>query len=152
MNIGGLEKSDTVDPTVEEIGGEPRSKLGDAKPIAPEKMAGVVIGDLIGIKDEGRTPLVLYPGQSSLAAIAAKTVIDLHGYHVGRHVVLMFEGAEPAKPIVMGILHDGQGWPLGEQPGYVEIAADGERLIISARDQVVLRCGKASLTLTKAGK
>jgi hypothetical protein len=34
----------------------------------------------------------------------------------------------------------------------VEIEADAERLIVSAKDQLVLRCGKASITLTKAGK
>ena len=32
------------------------------------------------------------------------------------------------------------------------VEADGERLVVDARDQLVLRCGKASITLTKAGK
>ena len=31
-------------------------------------------------------------------------------------------------------------------------AFDGQRLIVSAKEQLVLRCGKASITLTKAGK
>ena len=35
---------------------------------------------------------------------------------------------------------------------HVDIDADGERLIVSARDRIVLRCGKSSLTLTKEGK
>jgi hypothetical protein len=64
----------------------------------------------------------------------------------------MFEGGDPFSPIVMGVLRDGDGWPLPEQPGQVEVDADGERLIVSAREQVVIRCGKASITLTKAGK
>jgi Phage tail baseplate hub (GPD) len=29
---------------------------------------------------------------------------------------------------------------------------DGQRMIVSAREKLVLRCGKASITLTKAGK
>jgi uncharacterized protein (DUF2345 family) len=29
---------------------------------------------------------------------------------------------------------------------------DGESVVIEAREQVVLRCGRASITLTKAGK
>ena len=29
---------------------------------------------------------------------------------------------------------------------------DGERLIFRANEEIVLRCGKASITLTKAGK
>ena len=45
-----------------------------------------------------------------------------------------------------------EGWPLTEQPGQIEVDADGQRVIISAKDQIVLRCGKASITLTQAGK
>jgi uncharacterized protein (DUF2345 family) len=39
-----------------------------------------------------------------------------------------------------------------EKPGQVEVDADGERLIVTAKDRLVLRCGKASITLTKEGK
>ena len=121
-----------------------------APAVAP---TGVVIGELIAIKDEGRTPLVLYPGQSGSAAISARTVIDLHGPHIGKKVVLMFEGGDAARPIVMGVLREGnEGWPLAEQPGQVEVDADGERMIVSSKEQIVFRCGKASITLTKAGK
>ncbi len=52
----------------------------------------------------------------------------------------------------MGVLRGRAGWPLDEQPGQVEVDADGERLVVSAKEQLVLRCGKASITLTKAGK
>jgi hypothetical protein len=34
----------------------------------------------------------------------------------------------------------------------VEVDTDGERMIVSAKTQLVLRCGKASITLTQAGK
>jgi hypothetical protein len=44
------------------------------------------------------------------------------------------------------------GWPLADRVDQVEVDADGERMIVSAKEQVVLRCGKASITLTKAGK
>ncbi|MDB5976453.1 MAG: hypothetical protein JWR07_3213 [Nevskia sp.] len=113
---------------------------------------GVVIGELIGMKDEGRTPLVLFPGQHGSAALAARTVVDLHGPHIGRKVVLMFEGADLSRPIVMGVLREDEAWLLADRPGQVEVDADGERLIVSAKEQLVLRCGKASITLTKAGK
>jgi hypothetical protein len=52
----------------------------------------------------------------------------------------------------MGLLRKPHDWTLREQPGQVEVDADGERLIVSAKEQLVLRCGKASITLTKAGK
>jgi hypothetical protein len=97
-------------------------------------------------------PLVLYGGQPGARALAARSLVDLHGAHVGRKVALMFEGADPERPLIMGVLREGEGWPLENRPGQIEIDVDGERMIVSAKAQIVLRCGKASITLTKAGK
>ena len=113
---------------------------------------GVTVGELLGLTDSGRTALVVFPGQPGTAALAARTVVDLHGAHVGKQVVLMFEAADPGRPIVMGVLRADEGWPLEAKPGQVDVDIDGERLVVSARDQLVLRCGKASITLTSAGK
>jgi hypothetical protein len=113
---------------------------------------GVVTGVLIGFKDEGRIPLVMFSGQPGTAAIGAATVVDLHGSHIGRQVALMFERCDLRRPIIMGLLRGAQAWPLLQQPATVEVDADGERLVVTAKQQLVLRCGKASITLTKAGK
>jgi hypothetical protein len=113
---------------------------------------GVVTGELLAITDDGRTPLVMYPGQPGTAALRARTVIDLHGAHIGRPVVLMFESLDPYQPIVMGVIRDREGWPLPDAPAQVEVDADGERMLVTAQEQLVLRCGKASITLTRAGK
>ena len=43
-------------------------------------------------------------------------------------------------------------WPISEKPAQVDVDADGQRLVVSAKEQIVLKCGKASITLTKAGK
>jgi Domain of unknown function (DUF6484) len=117
-----------------------------------DSFGGVVVGELVAIQDEGCTPLVLYPGQAGSAAIAARSVVDLQGPDVGKRVALTFEGSDPQKPIVIGVLRMGDGWPLENAVGQVEFQADGARLVVSARDQLVLRCGNASITLTKAGK
>jgi hypothetical protein len=121
-------------------------------PPAAAAMPAVTIGELVGLTDGGRMPLVVVPGQAGRAALAARTVVDLHGAHIGKQVVLMFEASNPGKPIVMGVLRGEEYWPLEEKPGQVEVDIDGERLIVSARDQLILRCGKASITLNKAGK
>lgn len=113
---------------------------------------GVVIGQLVGIHGQAHTPLVVFPGQRGEAALAARTAVDLHGPHIGSNVVLMFEDGDLGRPIVMGVLREANGWPLAEHPGQVEVEADGERMVISASEQLVLRCGKASITLTKVGK
>lgn len=116
------------------------------------ELPSVVTGELVAITDEGRTPLVLFPGQHGSVAVRARTVVDLHGPHIGQSVLLMFDAGDANRPIVMGVLRQAEGWPLADPPAQVEVDADGNRMIVSAREQMVIRCGKASITLTKAGK
>jgi hypothetical protein len=33
-----------------------------------------------------------------------------------------------------------------------DVASDGKRMLLSAQEEITLRCGQASITLTKAGK
>ncbi|KQW59235.1 DUF6484 domain-containing protein [Variovorax sp. Root411] len=126
--------------------------VGTSEPASIALWRPVATGELIAIADEGQTPLVVFGGQPGTAAVRARSVVDLHGAHIGRQVVLMFEDADPARPIVMGVLRGAQGWPLPDAPAQVEVDADGERMLVSAKDELVLRCGKASITLTRAGK
>ncbi|MEO8921560.1 MAG: DUF6484 domain-containing protein [Caldimonas sp.] len=114
-------------------------------------LPSVAIGTLVAIADSGRSPLVLFPGPHGNTALRARSVVDIHGEHVGKEVALTFENGDAALPIVMGVLHDELSRPL-RQAGHVEVDADGERMIIAASEQLVLRCGEASITLTKAGK
>ena len=120
-------------------------------PAAPSTMPGVVVGELLAFLD-GTQPLVRHPQQVAPGALRARSTVDLHGAHVGREVLLAFEHGDQNRPIVVGLLRDAAGWPTPEAPAQVEVDADGQRLVVHAREQLVLRCGKASITLTKAGK
>lgn len=113
--------------------------------------AGIVVGEVVGLID-GATPLVMWPTNPSSAAVAARTVVDICGAHVGRQAVLMFESADCSKPVIMGLLTQAQPWPTEDRPLQVEVDADGRRLTITAAERIVFRCGKASLTMTKTGK
>jgi hypothetical protein len=95
---------------------------------------------------------VIYPGQTGTAAVAARTTQDLHAAHIGRTVVLVFEHADARLPIIIGAIRQPDGRSFPEHVGHAEVEADGERLIVTAKEQLVLKCGKASVTLTKAGK
>ncbi|CAL8480014.1 DUF6484 domain-containing protein [Caballeronia sp. S22] len=120
----------------------------------PDAAAGFVVGELIGIKDDGMTPIVFieaHPG----AALSARTIVDLCGAHIGAKVAIMFENADPCKPVVVGLIRA----PL--RPGAlradtgaaeIQLEADGVRLVVAAKERIVLRCGAASITLTHAGK
>ena len=118
---------------------------GDAQP-------GVQIGELVALAD-GSTPLVRYASQPSSVALRARSVVDLHGAHIGRSVVLAFENADPARPLVIGVLtDDAPAWPNASVAGQVEVDADGRRVVVTAQHELVLKCGRASITLSKSGR
>jgi hypothetical protein len=128
--------------------------MSDAKVYEREVacLPGAVMGVLIGFQDEGRTPLVIFRGQVGNAAIPARSSQDVYGTHIGREVVLVFEGGDPRRPIIVGCMAREANCPMQKEAGVVEVDADGERMLVSAREQLVLRCGKAQITLTSAGK
>jgi hypothetical protein len=130
----------------------PARSLFEQPPPVQGPVHGVLMGTLLAMTDNGLTPLVSFPGQPGTMAMRARTVVDLHGPHIGQGVVLMFEGGDIRRPIVMGVVRGAPGWPLEDKPATVDVDADGQRMVVSAHEQLVLRCGKASITLTKAGK
>lgn len=117
-----------------------------------EALPSLVFAELLALADGGYTALVRYPGQSTTAALPARSVVDLHGAHIGKTVTLAFEGGDAGKPVVTGVLREPGGWPLADEPAQVEVDVDGQRMLVSAREELVLRCGRASITLTKAGR
>ena len=122
------------------------------------RLDGVVIGTLVGLKDSA-TFLVDFPFNPSGSQVQARCTISLTAKHIGHEVALMFEGGDPRKPIVMGLIQhpeESQGdFPRRvstESPNPLEVQFDGERVLLTAEREIVLRCGKASITLTRAGK
>ncbi len=112
----------------------------------PKPIYGALIGTLAGIGPNGE-PIVDFPGNRK----GPTTAIASTGFEardVGSGATLLFEGGDPLKPILMGIVREA-GAPA-EKPVTLEL--DGERLVFSAKKEIVLKCGKASITLTKAGK
>jgi Domain of unknown function (DUF6484) len=148
---------DSRSSVLEELNGDGLDQLlalpmGAARPAAATRIDGVRIGTLVGFADGGATPLVVFADQPAPAAQPARATLDLHGAHIGRPAVLMFEEGDPGRPIVVGCLRDANANGLPAMPGQLEVESDGQRLVVSARDQIVVRCGKASITLTKEGK
>jgi hypothetical protein len=122
------------------------------------RLDGVVIGRLVGCSEAG-DPLVDFPANPASAPVPARSTVTLGTGEQGREVALLFEGGNPRKPIVMGLVQRPGKRPAPVAEGLhseahnpVDVAVDGERLTFTAKKEIVLRCGKASITLTRAGK
>ena len=120
-------------------------------PATSMQFTGVVIGLLVGYNDE-RVPLVAFPGNPNENALPARSTVALGDEQIGKEVALLFEGGDPRRPILIGpIQHPAkQSKETTDELSTAEI--DGERIVLAAKQEIVLKCGKASITLTKAGK
>jgi hypothetical protein len=109
-------------------------------------MAAPVIGVLAAHEEGGL--LVQLPGE--VAPVVARTVIELDRETIAeciasrRGVLLAFENGRIDLPIVIGLLRE------PEPPLVAEV--DGERVEIVGNDEIVLRCGRASITLRRNGR
>jgi Domain of unknown function (DUF6484) len=82
---------------------------------------------------------------------------------LGQGVVLMFENNDPELPIAIGLVQVDEGTqllrsmlrkehsePAARTP--VEARVDGKRVVIEGKDEIVLKCGDASIVLKRDGK
>jgi hypothetical protein len=106
----------------------------------------VLIGRIVVIR-ESEEPLVDFPGNTSGQLIPARSLVPITAEDSGREVALIFEDADAPKPIIAGLLQTFQPIPAPR-----ELKLDDEHLHLSAKKEVVIQCGKASITLTSAGK
>jgi hypothetical protein len=108
---------------------------------------GVQIVVIAGFSPAGE-PLVQDIAGSKVAHIAS-TIVDVGMTHIGRRAVVQFEDGDRNKPIILGLVREPVDRQSHDTP---RIEVDGNRLVITASHEIVLRCGDASVTLTKAGK
>ena len=109
--------------------------------------AGAQVCELVGLTDDGSVAFVMDSQRPGGAALRARSVVDLQARDIGRQVVVLFATSGSEDAVVMGVI---RSHPAGAQ--MLEMEADGQRLIVCANKQLVLRCGRASITLTSAGK
>ena len=117
---------------------------------------GVFVGKIVGSRDDGLWLVEI----SGLGCIASRSFVAISAADIGRDAAVMFERGELASPLVMGLMHAPEASvdfkpvdPLpGEEHEHVQASLDGERLVLAAEREIVLQCGRASITLTSAGK
>jgi hypothetical protein len=136
-----------------------------------EAIEGVRVGRVTRINDSGQ-PLVNFFGNSHgplAARFTGSLNIDLlqEAATTGKEVLLAFENNNPARPVIIDTLFSlldevalpdqaaeekDEKMELEPEEELTDVTVDGKRMSFNAEEEIVLRCGKASITLTKAGK
>jgi len=149
----------------------------NASEIAPGE---IVIGELLSFDDVGR-PLVTFTACNQDSVFALSTVAVTHE-HKGRQVALLFADGDLSKPVIMGLIHNPlfdildnievlERTPESEENPFENVQninsnvkdgsdkksensayIDGQKVVIEGHEEIELRCGEASIRLTKAGK
>lgn len=120
---------------------------------------GCRIGTIAGMTQNGAL-LVTFSGNQR-GPLEAKTTASARERlgkenAVGKEVLLMFESNDPALPVVVDALYSAIDHVLEttevniKRPDHAVV--DGKRIKFDAKEEIVLQCGEASITLTSAGK
>lgn len=140
------------------------------RPVKPSNVAPgeVVLGTMTGIGSDG-SPQVDYVDNPSGRSVAAISTVSATREHINRQVALLFSDGDYSKPVIVGFVHsplyamldktleqgpeaasetDDDEHVSGQDVAHV----DGDRVVIEGKNEVVLKCGESSITLTRAGK
>jgi hypothetical protein len=140
---------------MQEVLARPR-KAGGIEDQGMNRINGIVIGVLSDPGGEG-PPSVYYPGIPNDEPVAAISTEDMTNQNRGSEVALGFVDGNPVLPIILGLIHKtgDQERSSGHEPEMaqtIDVRIDGDKLTLSADKEIVLKCGKSSITLTRAGK
>jgi hypothetical protein len=139
----------------------PASKRGRAeRPVEASTLESrVVVGTLVAF--ERGQALVSFSGAPRPVVARALSGLDdetlKQAAEERADALLLFEEGDAARPVLVGTLRSPA--PLVEAllaaplPAEEKVArVDGKRVVIEGKEEVVLQCGKASLTLRKDGR
>ncbi len=137
----------------------------------PSAPAGEVVLATVTSMDSGQA-IIRYNVGGVTFERAALTTLAVQSDMVGRQVAISFVGGDLQQPIVLGVVYSPL-YQMLESYGHEDkeifseislpdqvavsplqepVVVDGRRVVIEGSDQVELKCGDASIVLTKSGK
>lgn len=140
---------------IEAVFSKPRTTT-ELKNSKDSHINGIVIGTLSEPGAKGQT-MVHFPGVPGNEPIEAISTERMTSQKAGSEIALGFVDGNPAQPIILGLIQKDH---FQEQSSTadtttdqeVNVQLDGDKLIFNAEREIVLKCGKSSITLTRAGK
>ncbi len=125
------------------------------QPAGQEDLARAArIGRIMSIDDEGVVTVWVFgeprPVRARLAVAVTVEQIE-QAIQVAQPTLMLMEGGDPARPIIVGFV-EGKVTKRSAAPTVVEADVDGKRVRVVGKDEIVLECGSASITLRRNGR
>lgn len=125
-------------------------------------VTGMKIGRITDIDDSGQIFIDFAENQSGPVVARMTTSVKREilgkGSPIDQEVLLAFENNDLRRPIIVDTMYSlideitDHTTVVLENADPQDAVIDGKRIVIEAQEDIVLRCGKASITLTKTGK
>ena len=116
------------------------------------QIEGVRVGTIVRIDESGKVSVDFSGNTHGPIPARFTRSLDIeslqHAVKNQLQILLVFENNDPKLPIIVDMISS--LIDKIEKPD--DIYVDGKRVTFDAKEEIVLRCGKASITLTKAGK
>lgn len=143
-----------------------RPHAGAATATDYEPIRVPLVGWLAGTTSEG-LPLVDFEGNPGGPCVARRTIPLEPGslqraVETRQGVLLSFDRGNPRLPLITGLIQsdtpvldamlEAPADTPNPGPAPLEAHVDGKRVVIEGADEVVLKCGEASITLRRNGK
>lgn len=122
--------------------------------LAKPSFEGVTIGWIVRVEDA--RVWVDFRGNPA-GPVAATCTVSVSRADIDRAIAtrqgaaLVFEQADPKRPVLLGLVQDLLEGELAESTA-PQVIVDGDRVEVDATRELVLRCGKASITLRANGR
>jgi hypothetical protein len=152
MKVDRHDKGGSAGESDEVIASDPLKSLLEravGSPELPPNLTGVIIGQLVAIRASDSVPLV-YCVALGEKAIPVRSTVALHDGNIGCDVVLVFENGTPQVPIIAGVIR-GTDLSIPPEGERIRVDEDGGRVVVEARQELVLQCGSASIRLQADG-
>lgn len=138
-------------------------RLNDPNTLRGTEFIAFSVGEIVKITEEGRA-VVDYPG-NPMGPVEARSVIGSSPQQTSEReqlfpVLLAFENGDPALPIIVGIIRHSLYPPISSHEVTLSIdndkpqdaVVDGRKVVLEAKEEIVLHCGQSFITLKKDGK